>query len=173
MPWDQRIYKNGPCSGAAVLSCPVGDLDDTCVVMPTMSLKITQTVTVQSAAVTSFSITWSTCSFHLLEYCCTSLSFLILLDPPILLFNEILHVGVLFAFFTDFTSDSVYVFTSMLNNCLSRFFHYYYWSLLYSAILCPQADSPCSFCKWFWMSDCSLFMACIFNFNIHWNAMVD
>ena len=174
VPWDQRIYKNGPCSCAAVLSCPVGDLDVTCVVMPTMSLKITQTVTVQSAAVTPFSVTLKTCSFHLLECCCTSLSFLILLAPPILLFNVItLHVGLLFAFFTDFTSDSVYAFTSVLSNCPSSFFHYYYWPLLHSTILCPQADSPRSCRKWFWMSDCSLFMACIFYFNIHWNVVVN
>ena len=133
-----------------------------------------QTVTVQSAAVTSFSVTLNTCSSHLLECCCTSLSFLILLAPPILLFNVItLHVGLLFAFFTDFTSDSVYVFTSVLSNCPSNFFHYYYWPLLYSTILCPQADSPRSCRKWFWMSDCSLFMACIFYFNIHWNVVVN
>ena len=143
MPWDQRISKNGPCSCAAVVSCPAGDLDVTCVVMPTMSLKITQTVTVQSAAVPSFSVTLNTCSFPLLAYCCKSLSFLNLLDPLTLLFNVItLHVGVLFAFFTDFNSDSVYVFTSMLSNCPSSFFHYYYWSLLYSTILCSQAGSP-------------------------------
>ena len=40
------------------------------------------------------------------------------------------------------------------------FLNYYcYWLLLYSTILCSQADSLHSCSMWFWMCDCSLFIA--------------
>ena len=37
--------------------------------------------------------------------------------------------------------------------------YYHYWSLLYSANLCCRAESLRSSRKWFWMSDCNLFIA--------------
>ena len=40
---------------------------------------------------------------------------------------------------------------------------YHYWSLLYGAILCSRADSLRSCRMWFWMSDCILYIARIFN----------
>ena len=36
--------------------------------------------------------------------------------------------------------------------------YYYYWSILYSAILCSQPDLLHSCHMWFWMSDCIVFL---------------
>ena len=68
----EEVHKNGPCSGAAALSCPVGHLD--VVGSDRDATLVTEDRThfaVQSAAV-SFSGTLHTRRFHLLEYVCRS-----------------------------------------------------------------------------------------------------
>ena len=44
--------------------------------------------------------------------------------------------------------------------------YYYYWSVLYSAILCSWADSLCSCCLWFSMSNYILFFLLTAHFSI-------